>query len=94
MLEITLLFTFVAFALAALGGIGFVALLAVGVGVMLAAIFADWLRHKLLPAHSWADRRFGAQLRALAHHRVNLLLWAGLGSFLGCLGWLWAARLS
>lgn len=94
MLEIILLFSFVAFVLAALGGIGFVALLAIGMGVMLAAIFADWLRHQLLPARSWADRRFGAQLRALARNRINLLLWAGLGSFLGCLGWLWAARLS
>ena len=94
MLELVILLTFVTFVLAALGGIGFVALLAAGAGVMLAVIFADWLRHKLLPARSWADRRFGAQLRALAEIRANLLLWAGLGVFLGCLGWLWVGRLS
>jgi len=94
MLELVILLTFVTFVLAALGGIGFVALLALGMGVMLAVIFADWLRHKLLPARSWADRRFGAQLRALAEMRASLLLWAGLGVFLGCLGWLWVGRLS
>ena len=94
MLELIILLAFVTFVLAALGGIGFVALLALGMGLMLAAIFADWLRHKLLPARSWADRRFGAQLRALAQMRVSLLLWAGLGVFLGSLGWLWVARLN
>jgi len=94
LLELIILLAFVTFVLAALGGIGFVALLALGMGLMLAAIFADWLRHKLLPARSWADRRFGAQLRALAQMRVSLLLWAGLGVFLGSLGWLWVARLN
>jgi hypothetical protein len=94
LLEIILLLSFVAFVLAALGGIGFVALLALGMGMMLAAIFADWLRHKLLPARSWADRRFGAQLRTLVQMRVSLLLWSGLGVFLACLAWLWLARLS
>jgi hypothetical protein len=94
MLELAILLAFVTFVFAALGGIGFVALLAVGMGVMLAVIFADWLRHKLLPARSWADRRFGEQLRSLAQMRTNLLLWAGLGLFLGCLGYLWVVRLS
>jgi len=94
MLELAILLTIVTFVLAALGGIGFVALLAMGMGVMLAAIFADWLRHKLMPARHWADRHFGEQLRALAQVRTSLLLWAGLGVFLGCLGWLWAVRLS
>jgi hypothetical protein len=94
MLELAILLAFVTFVLAALGGIGFVALLMVGMGVMLAAIFADWLAHKLRPARHWADRRIGAQLRALVRMRTSLLLWTGLGVFLGCLGWLWAARLS
>ena len=94
MLELAILLTVVTFVLAALGGIGFVALLALGMSVMLAAIFADWLRHKLQPARGWADRRFGAQLRSLVQMRTNLVLWAGLGLFLGCLGYLWVARLS
>ena len=93
MLELLLVLSLVALVFAALSGIGFLALLAAGAGVMLAVIFQDWLRHKLLPVLAWGQRRFGAQLGALERMRVSLLLWAGLGTFLGVLGWLWAARL-
>lgn len=94
MLELILVLTIVAFALAAIGGVGFLALLAAGAAMMLAVIFADWLQHRLLPARRWADQRFGAQLRTLAQVRVSLLLWTGLGVFLACLGYLWVDRLS
>lgn len=93
MLELLLVLTIAALVFAVLGGLGFLALLAAGAGVMLAVIFADWLRHKWLPARAWTERRFGAQLRALEQMRASLLLWAGLGAFLGVLGYLWAARL-
>jgi hypothetical protein len=91
MLELILVLTIAALAFALLGGVGFLALLAAGATMMLAVIFADWLRHKLLPARAWAQRRFGAQLSALEQMRASLLLWAGLGAFLGVLGYLWAA---
>jgi hypothetical protein len=91
MLELILVLSLVALVFAALSGIGFLALLAAGAGVMLAVIFKDWLRHKLLPVRAWGQRRFGAQLRALDQMRVSLLLWAGLGAFLGALVYLWAA---
>jgi hypothetical protein len=93
MLELLLVLSLVALVLAALSGIGFLALLAAGAGVMAAVIFQDWLRHKLAPARAWGQRRFGAQLRALEQMRISLLLWAGLCAFLGVLGYLWTARL-
>jgi hypothetical protein len=93
MLELLLVLSFAALVFAALGGIGFLALLAGGAGVMLAVIFKDWLRHKLLPVRAWSQQRFGTQLRTLEQVRVSLLLWTGLGAFLGVLGWLWIARL-
>jgi hypothetical protein len=91
MLELFLVLSVVALALATLGGLGFLALLAAGAGAMLAVIFADWLRHKLVPVRAWGQQRFGAQLRALEQMRVSLLLWTGLCAFLGVLGYLWAA---
>jgi len=91
MLELLLVLSLVALVFAALSGIGFLALLAAGAGVMLAVIFKDWLRHKLLPMRAWTERRFGSQLRALERMRASLLLWAGLCAFLGVLGYLWAA---
>ena len=93
MLELILVLTIAALAFVLLGGLGFLALLAAGAGVILAVIFKDWLRHKLLPARAWAERRFGTQLRALEQMRASLLLWAGLSTFLGVLGYLWATRL-
>jgi hypothetical protein len=93
MLELLLVLSLIALVLASLSGIGFLALLAAGAGVMLAVIFTDWLRHQWLPVRAWAQRRFGAQLRALEQMRVSLLLWTGLAAFLGVLGWLWTARL-
>jgi len=91
MLELLLVLSFVALVFAALSGIGFLALLAAGAGVMLAVIFKDWLRHKLVPVRAWGQRRFGAHLRALDRIRVSLLLWAGLCVFLGVLGYMWVA---
>ena len=91
MLELLLVLSFVALVLAALSGIGFLALLSAGAGVMAAVIFQDWLRHKLVPVRAWGERRFGAQLRALERIRVSLLLWTGLCAFLGVLGYLWVA---
>jgi hypothetical protein len=93
MFELLLVLSVVALVLATLGGLGFLALLAAGAGAMLAVIFADWLRHKLLPVRAWGQQRFGAQLRALEQMRVNLLLWTGLGAFLMLLSWLWVSRL-
>lgn len=93
MLELLIVLSIAGIALAALSGIGFLALFAAGASVMLAVIFADWLRHKWLPLRTWTERRFGAELRALEQMRASLLLWAGLGAFLGVLGYLWAARL-
>jgi hypothetical protein len=92
MLELILLLSFVALVFAALGGIGFFFVLAAGVGVMLAVIFVDWLRHASAPARGWTDRRFGVQLRALARLRATLLLWGGLAAFLAWLAWLWTVK--
>jgi hypothetical protein len=93
MLELLIVLSIVGIALAALSGIGFLALFAAGAGLMLVAIFTDWLRHKWLPLRAWTERRFGAELRALEQKRMGLLLWTGLCAFLGVLGWLWVARL-
>jgi hypothetical protein len=92
MLELLILLSLVTLVFAALGGIGLVAVLAAGVGMMLAVIFADWLRHTTRPARAWTDERFGTQLRALARRRTPLLLWGGLGVFLGWLAYLWSTQ--
>jgi hypothetical protein len=91
MLELAILLLFVTIVFAALGGLGFFAVLAAGVAMMLALIFFDWLRHKLVPVRVWLERHHGERLRALHRARANLLLSVSLCAFLGWLAWLWWA---
>jgi hypothetical protein len=92
MLELAILFLFVTLVFAALGGLGFFAVLGAGLAMMLALIFVDWLRHKVAPVRAWLERRHGERLRALHRARANLLLSASLCGFLGWLAWLWSVR--
>ena len=57
---------------------------------MLAVIFKDWLRHKLLPARAWGQRRFGRSSRARPDAREPAAV-AGLAPSWGVLVYLWAA---
>lgn len=92
MLELAILLSLVTLCLGALSVVGFAAVLAVGVGMILAAIFFDWLRHHSKPIRAWLHARFGERLRPLFEARVTILLSASLCAFLGWLAYLWYAR--
>ena len=91
MLELAVLLSMVALCLAALSVVGFAAVLAAGVCMILVAIFFDWLRHHVAPAHGWLRSRFGERLRPLFEARVTILLSVSLCAFLGLLAYLWYA---
>lgn len=92
MLELLVLLSALALCLALLSVVGFAAALAAGVGLLLIAIFVDWLRHHTAQVQRWLDARFGHRLRPLFEARVTLLLSASLCAFLGWLAWLWYAQ--
>lgn len=89
MLELAILLSVVALCLAALSVVGFAAVLAAGVGMILVAIFVDWLRHRVAPAHGWLRSRYGERLRPLFEARATILLTLSLCAFLGWLAYLW-----
>src|SRR5262245_15169599 len=63
MLELILVLSVLALCLGALSVVGFAAALAIGVAMILALIFLDWLRHHTAQVQRWFDARFGERLR-------------------------------
>ena len=92
MLELAILLNVVGLCLAALSVVGFAAVLAAGVGMILVAIFFDWLRHRVAPARGWLRSRYGERLRPLFEARTTILLTLSLCAFLGWLAYLWYAQ--
>jgi uncharacterized membrane protein YedE/YeeE len=92
MLELAILLSLIALCLGALSVIGFAAALAAGVGMILALIFLDWLRHHTASVRGWLHARFGDHLRPVIEARAEILLMLSLCGFLGWLAYLWLTQ--